>query len=329
MTTAPQKLDTVPSILEQTPFDVGVFDFGKAERANVDYFNPSIVARPDGDWLIARRSTWKQGAEFGMNDLIAFKLDTDKTPLFGQKIRIPQTATDEQFEDPRAFYHNGKTYIGACNFVWYGTRWTGAHQIFVSCDNDWKVLERNDPDYGANGTGLGQNRGHEKNWVWFVHDGQLHMVYMTTPKHHVVSFDGTLKPQEIYQTEWHYGAWKYGQQQGNTPKIGGGTSPIRIGDEYFTFMHSSTLMENKRRRYHMGAIAFEAKPPFCITKITPEPILSGSKYDQWSERKPPCTFPGGAILRDEKWTVVFGINDLKCGWIDISHKDLLDIMIEL
>ena len=328
MTNTLPQLDTIPSILEQSPFDVGIFSFGKAEASNIDYFNPSIVARPDGDWLIVRRSTWKPQATFGMNDLMAFKLD-GKTPTFGVKIRIPKTATDEQFEDPRAFYHNGKTYIGACNFVWYGTRWTGAHQILVSCDDEWKVTDRTDPDYGKNGNALGKNQGHEKNWLWFVHEGQLHMIYMAAPKHHVVSFDRSMGVDRMMLTEWNYGLWKHGQVQGNTPKIGGGTPPVRVGSEMFTFFHSSTLMENGKRRYHMGAMAFEAEPPFRITRITPEPILSGSKNDIWDAKKVPCVFPGGAIHRDGKWLIVGGLNDRKCFYLEMSHDDLNDILIEV
>lgn len=79
----------------------------------------------------------------------------------------------------------------------------------------------------------------------------------------------------------------------------------------------------------MGAYAFESKPPFRITKITLEPLLSGSRYDGGMPDKPPCVFCGAAIYRDNRWLVTFGVNDIKCGYAYIPHKELLERMVDL
>lgn len=330
-----QKEQEPPSILEQG-LETGIFNFGKAKTPQVDYFNPSIIKRPDGTWLITRRSTWSKEFDFGMNDIMAFSLDKDGiTPSRGFKVRIGDRFYREQFEDPRAVYHDGKTYIGACDFIWNKGKWTGAHQIISQVDNAWNLVMRYDPSFGMNRGNIGRNKGNEKNWTWFFHEGFPYLVYMTTPEHHVIRFnesdwtpDHTLDIICQYKTEWDSSVWESGAIQGSTPKIGGGTPPIRIGNEYFSFFHSSVLMENKKRRYHMGAYSFEAKPPFRVTRITSNPILSGSKYDRWNDNKPPCVFPCGALF-DDGWFVTFGVNDLDCGWLKLSHDDLLKRMIDV
>ena len=76
----------------------------------------------------------------------------------------------------------------------------------------------------------------------------------------------------------------------------------------------------------MGCYAFEAKPPFAITRITEEPLLVGSQHDYWVDMKPVVIFPCAALLRGQKWLVSFGVNDLKCGWCEIPHIDLVQKM---
>lgn len=308
--------DKVPSILEQTKWRTGIFNFRKAEHPQTDYFNCGLVERPDGLWLMARRSVWRDRLIFGMNDIVAFKLGGDDglTPQIGYKVKFVNTNTNEQYEDPRAIYHNGKTYLGCCNFVWYRIKkWTGAHQILAVVDEKWDVKARYDPIYGKNGKGLGLNTGHEKNWLWFFHEDKLNLIYSARP-HTVVEFDGYMRMVAERRTEAKL-PWAFGE-------IRGGTPPMRVGGEYFTFFHSSLPWTERFRRYYMGAYAFEAKPPFTITRITEHPLLIGSQNDPWVEKKPLVVFPCGAVMRGQNWLVTMGVNDLKCGWIEIPHTDL-------
>src|SRR5262249_11447410 len=155
------------SIYEQRPWEGALFDFGLAEHPRTDYFNPSLVDRPDGTWLVTRRSAWEDRLRFGMNDVMAFALDGTR-PTHGIKLKCLKTAAKEQFEDPRAIYHAGRTWVSMCNFEWYRTKkWTGAHQVLIEFNHDWNQLRRHDIPYGKNGKGLGLNTGHEKNWLWF------------------------------------------------------------------------------------------------------------------------------------------------------------------
>src|SRR5271157_858711 len=105
-----------PSIVQQTKWPCQFFNFGKAQPQNVCFFNCGLVERPDGLWLIVRRSRNERNIRIGYNDLMAFLLD-GKTPSFGLAIRTQHFFDREHFEDPRAIYHRGTTYISACNFI--------------------------------------------------------------------------------------------------------------------------------------------------------------------------------------------------------------------
>lgn len=73
----------------------------------------------------------------------------------------------------------------------------------------------------------------------------------------------------------------------------------------------------------MGALAFEAKPPFKPVYVTPKPLLVGSQQDVWRDRKPLVVFPCGSVIENDTWLVTYGINDLKSGYIKIPHVDLV------
>src|SRR6266404_557243 len=104
--------------------------------------------------------------------------------------------------------------------------------------------------------------------------------------------------------------------------IRGGSPPVMAEGEYWTFFHSSMPWVPGKRRYFMGAYAFEPHAPFRVTKITGGPLLVGNYRDPWKEGVPLVVFPGGAIYHDGKWFVTLGLNDLKCAWIEIPHDAL-------
>lgn len=316
-TDLPAKFSSIkncPSITQQTSWPVEYFNFGKWNEEGVNYFNPGLVQRPDGLWLIARRSKQNPKYKIGFNDLVAFKLD-NHIPAMGVKVKMRAMFPElEHFEDPRALYHNGQTYISCCNFVMRNQQWTGAHQIVQVVDRLWNSGQRYDPIYGMNGPELGRNKGSEKNWTWFFHDGNPHLIYYTIP-HQVVMFSREFQLIKAYETtpQVH---WEFGQPRGGTP-------PVLVGNEYWSFFHSSTTWKFPKRQYHMGAYAFEARPPFKITRMTLLPLLSGSRHDPYSEAKPLVVFPCGAVLENDKWFVTMGVNDLESAWIEIPHEDIV------
>ena len=315
---SPKKAAPLPdgsvSILQQTPWPVQFFNFGKAESEDIAYFNCSLVRRKDGLWLITRRSKKMRQFNHGMNDLVAFKLD-NKIPALWRKVNIATMfAGLEHFEDPRSIYHNGMTYISCCNFIIRGQNWTGAHQLICAIDANWNTVKRYDPIYGFNGKELGQQTGNEKNWIWFFHNDVPHLIYLTQP-HTVVRCDTEFVPQQTHETTWDKDLWQFGQPRGGTP-------PVKVGNEYWSFFHSSTPWGANSRQYHMGVYAFECHAPFAVTRISTKPILSGSFKDPWGPKKPLVVFPCGAVLEGGKWFVSIGVNDMASAWIEIPHSDV-------
>lgn len=314
-------MSDVHSIIEQAyPWRAGFFDFGRAKQPDVTYFNCCIHPRADADWLITRRAHWKPGQRMGHNSLMAFRLNGDLVPQVGYKIRMAGSES-EHFEDPRCVVHGGRLWVSACNFIVFNIpgnqRWTGAHQVLCRVSDDWQTSDRFDPVYGKNGPSLHANIGeiHEKNWLWFSHDGALHMIYAAVP-HEVVRWNDDITAGTVWKTPVVYCPWTKGE-------IRGGTTPVLVGKEYWTFFHSSLPWLHKKRQYHMGAYAFEAHPPFRITRMTNRPLLTGSPNDHWLPGKPACIFPCGSVYRNEKWLIVGGSNDLDCFWAEIPHEDLL------
>lgn len=317
----------VGPIESQTDWKTGFFSFGRLAFSDVNYFNCGLVERPDGIWLVTRRSKRHPNIDVGMNDVACFHLggEDGKTPgkMMAAKIQSPFPG-QEHFEDPRAIYRDGIVYLQCCNFIMRSNRtgWTGAHQIVAAMDANWDCIKRYDPDIGKNGPHLGANTGIEKNWIWFFHDGLPHLIYLTKP-HTVIQCNHDFEAQNEFVTQAEL-PWKLGDPRGGTP-------PVLVDDEYWSFFHSSTNWRTKAptRQYHMGAYAFEARPPFRITRMTEFPILSGSAYNNWVPTKPLVVFPNGALLRNGVWFVTGGSNDIESFWIDIPHKDLRELMVKV
>lgn len=306
-------LNDPPSIIEQTHWEAGIFDFSKSKphsEPGIDFFNCGLVHHKGTDWLVARRSVWQPDVPFGLNDIVTFKLD-GRVPTVGTPIQIDQQERKEHFEDPRIFAYGDRLFLSCCNFVGWGS---GAHQLLVLLDSDWKCLNRFDVPVGKNGPGVLMNSGSEKNWLWFIHEGKLHLIYMTVP-HTVLRFDSDFRVEAKHVTDTYGIQWPWGHPRGGTP-------PIRIGNEYWSFFHSAVEHARYTRRYFMGAYAFKADPPFHITRMSTWPLLAGSEKDLCGGGKPLVVFPCGALLRNGKWFVTFGVNDLASGWIEIPHEEL-------
>lgn len=328
--------DDTPSFTKQARdkgWKADLFNFGKAEEGDYDFFNPGIVRRPDGLWLLVRASERVSNIPVGQNRIWACELEGDLKPKGGPMLTFVESDGDEHFEDPRAIQWNGQTWVSCVNFKWFEDHsWTGAHQmlgIFVDQTGQpqhvgrdpgeakWVCLGRKDPPVETNKGEPGDTDGkHNKNWVFFFHDGKLHLIYTSQPWH-VIEFGSHWEDQIHHQYEGV--TWPYGT-------IRGGTPPIQVGDHFYTFFHSSMPWQGRYRRYHMGCLQFEAKPPFKPVKWTMTPLLSGSQNDPWAQRKPLVVFPCGALFENEEWLVTMGINDLKSGWVRIPHEDIFKVI---
>jgi predicted GH43/DUF377 family glycosyl hydrolase len=323
--------DSTPPISEQAKaagWQAEYYNFGKLEGDGNDYFNPSIVERPDGIWLLVRRSEpHPYGLQWGQNDVWAFMTENNGvTPTRGQRLGWRVREPSQHFEDPRGFYHPriNQTLIGACTFIWYPhQRWTGPHQCFGAFDGDWNCVRMNYPEIGGNPGAMiriEKHEDYEKNWLWWLDNETLYMLYKAKPWT-VYQFGETWVSPKVYKDE--VGAsWAWGD-------IRGGTPPVKVGDYYYTFHHSSLNWKGRYRRYYAGCLAFEANPPFRPKMITKEPIFTGSQNDTWAHTKPLVVFPCGAIHRNGEWFITMGVNDMRSAWAKIPHDSLIARMSPL
>jgi predicted GH43/DUF377 family glycosyl hydrolase len=318
--------DSVPPIAEQARlqgWECQYYSFGKLDDQGTEFFNPSLVKREDGIWLLVRASgLHPRGFIYGQNRIAALKLDDQgKQPHHGKVLHWPVDNPMQHFEDPRGFYHPrlGQTLIGCCTFLWNGPGdWTGALQAFGAFDNDWVCKKMDYPKIGGNPGKVEKvvHKDYEKNWVWWLNEERLHLLYKANPwTVHV--FQNRWSERTDYKIDGI--TWPYGE-------IRGGTSPVQVGDLFFTFHHSSLPWRGRYRRYFAGAIGFETVPPYKPRLITSEPLLQGSQQDTWAQRKPLVVFPCGALNLNGKWLISMGVNDMKSAWLELPHESLLERM---
>lgn len=301
---------------QQTDWPCGFFHFPATPGVTV-YFNPTLATIGGADYLIPRR--WVQFRP-GMwkSDIGLCRIGKNMTLTDISFPAIPATVENENWEDPRAVVHDGTLYLSCVN--WGGPSWrlVKMHQVFAKLvGNRLEVVWH--PIYGHNRDTLKANAGHEKNWTWFRHDDSWHFVYQSSPEHRVVRYQGVLDVKEWSGKVKTGEIWKHGD-------LRGGSCPVRVGNEYFCFVHSSLPSRINRRTYFMGAYAFEAEPPFEITRMTTEPMLTASHNDPHVYGGPSTVWPGGSIFRDGNWTISMGINDEACGWMKIPHADVISQM---
>ncbi len=158
----------------------------------------------------------------------------------------------------------------------------------------------------------------EKNWVFFEDDKKLLAIY-DIPTMELFEMDGAkIKPySKLSETlKWNYG------------DIRGGTPPIKYGNHFIMFFHSSTniIKRNKiGRQYHMGAMVFESKFPYEPIAITEKPIISGEKVPDSIDRLSPyiyVVFPSGVIREEDGYAISFGYNDYRCRYAKVSDEFL-------
>lgn len=310
----------VPKMDEQVAdagWEGGIFEIPSAGGRLV-YFNPA-VREGKVRHLFTRECLWNEHWSATHNRIVRFDIQGSKlvNPV---QINGDLTHPQEQWEDPRILVVGKKTFMSLA--TWYPTQNPIlVNQRIVELGAGDKVVKQWSPTFGKNGKNPMWNSGNEKNWGWFEEGGDLHFVYQTHP-HVVVSTMGDSifgAREHHYTTDWNLG------------EIRGGTNPIRVGNEFVAFFHSSIPWKTipkygLRRRYFMGAYAFDAKT-FKVTRMTMEPLLTGSEYGPTIPGSPAVVFPCGALLEPSSFYITYGINDCACGWVRIPINQVMDRMV--
>jgi len=274
------------------------------------YFNSCLFANDNTNYLIVRHAKLIGKNKF-KNTLKLYQLDDSYNVVKDLKLKIIDEVDNEQYEDPRVLFHDNKYYVGCANYQYGNIKYV--HQKVLVFDKDFNHIDNIHIEYDGNGKTIEENTIHQKNWTWFIQNNSLMIVYRMNP-HVVLEVDLTTKKvvteykhfQDISEI-WDFGECRMG------------SNPILKDGYYHNFFHSSLPWKHPKRQYFMGYYKFESVPPFKIVEISKEPILYGNEIDErvLKSTSPLVIFPCGAIEKDGKFIVSFGLNDEKTGIIKI------------
>jgi predicted GH43/DUF377 family glycosyl hydrolase len=217
-------------------------------------------------------------------------------------------------EDPRLFLRGEYLWCSFVDSTWPETNPKCVMRIgrLSEHDSNWAIDLIEQPQYGKN-----DNSTTEKNWVFFEHEG-LMCIYSANPEH--IVYDELRVRYVSPSPHWPYGP------------IRGGTAPVIYKDKWLRFFHSGLDTEPPpwRRRYYVGALLMEPKPPYNMIAIRNEPILIGSENDDLGEMersgctqyKPKVVFPAGMVETGDEYLLSVGINDAQCGIVRVKKAGL-------
>lgn len=283
-------------------------------------YNPSICAFNGRVWMAYRSHRMDRVGEGRCGVAIC-----ETAPLIKEQVANSQwldlggATGKEHHEDPRLFLFQGKMHIAFIETTFPLNRNYIAVQKYARLEHTnkgWKVAEVFRPHYGDNYADK-----QEKNWQFMEKGGQLYAIYSSEP-FVILRLAGDQVVEVIKRGAIQ---WPWGEVRGGSP-------PLRWGNLWLSFFHSSTpAIEGAWRRYWMGAITFDDN--FNLVQITHRPLASGSEADDHghdprvgSNWKPYVVFPGGAVPTEAGWDVSLGINDWRCALARIPTKMLADSM---
>lgn len=260
-------------------------------------YNASVM-RWNGKTLLAYRSGW-EGSRVRIAEL-------DESFLPGKDVELDlrhAQARDGQ-EDPRLFAHAGKLCVAFAGGGKHGDGWY-SNQLYAVLRDDLTVERVHAPRYNS-------RKRMEKNWSFFSWAGELFAIY-SIARNAVLHIQGD-------------NAYPFSETKQSLPWSGGhlrgGSSPVLVGSEYWHWFHGAhdfgDLMRGGFRTYSIGVVAFEARPPFRVTRITPNPLLLGEK----SCGNKAIIFPAGAMLRGQTWLVSAGVHDKHTDIMHWRHEDV-------
>ncbi len=168
----------------------------------------------------------------------------------------------------------------------------------------------------------------EKNWVPFEYDNELYLAYSIVPHLILRPVLGTSCCETFCQSS-ACAPWDWGVLRGGTPAL-------LAGNEYLAFFHSSINMPSVYSKgkvvlhYVMGAYTFSAIPPFQITRISAEPIVSknfyhGPNYRTWKPLH--VVFPGSFIQDEQFIWLAYGRQDHEIWIAKLDKQGLFDSLI--
>jgi len=169
----------------------------------------------------------------------------------------------------------------------------------------------------------------EKNWVPFDYNDRLLLAYSLTPHRIFHPILGTGSCETV--------AISHGSTQWNWGELRGGTPGLLDNGEYLAFFHSSkniaTIQSEGKMisHYFMGAYTFDARPPFALTRISPEPII-GEEFYSKTDYKPywkpiKAIFPCGFVFDEQYVWLAYGKDDHEVWVAKLDKVKLLKSLV--
>ncbi len=314
----------LPMDLSEIPFadkDGIILDVKNVPIRNVEYpYNAALTKDESGNYLLIFRYDIVKKGSPKLNYLAAVALDEK----LGQKDNFKGIDTLSDFSnDPRVF-KSGSQY-----FLLYNDTSSPGSQ-----DRIMKIAEFNTSNFQLKDIrNLDRKiQKKEKNWTPFSYKNgsgeEVYFIYTIDP-YTVVKLENQ---REDPLKNMHFGpnlaeiSWAWGPPRG-------GTQAELVDGEYLTFFHSSFTDRIGKRWYVMGALTFEASPPFRVTRVSPYPLLFkgiySSSHQKSSSKRLRCIFPSGFVQENDKILVSCGENDSTVKIITFDSQALLKSLIRV
>lgn len=285
-------------------------------------FNPSII-KGEEDWIFAYRMIGLDG----LRRIALCRLDSDykikKETIvpFSDVVKFSNNNSFFEramswFADPRLFRLAGRL------FVYWNSGWHEPfnHQFIVELDESTlKPIGR------AREIVLeGERRPIEKNWTFFG-DGPFYAIYSIEP-HCVMefSFEGE---NEIKFHPTVVVNWNNNGRSDSYGDLRGGAIPQRLGSYYYNFCHSVYGVPGSYM-YAPAVYRFEADYPFGPKDVSLKPLnlVNPFGFNDSPDRLNPAVkqvlYPCGAVFKDDKWIISYGVNDEYSIITEISESEV-------
>lgn len=261
-------------------------------------FNPSLTEYRDG-YLFAFRDGWR-----GSNVHVV-PLDREFAPA-GEAVRLDLWHAEANYgrEDPRLFWFRGAVHVAYIGVVG-GCAGVKTSVLYARLGDDLRAEQVFYPHLPA-------RNAWEKNWSFFEAEGGLFAVYSVSP-HRVLRVSGD-RAEFAHETPgpapWHPGT-----------EMRGGASPVRVGDEFWSFIHSSRTDPDGMKVYYTGLYTFSAAPPFRPLRIIPDAIDTANRATN-PDNYAAVLFACGAVRQGGRWVVSSGLHDR---WSELRVYDHADL----
>lgn len=257
------------------------------------------LTRWRGELILAYRTGWA-GAQCHIAGL-----DDDFRVRWSRQLALHHLRANYGREDPRLFVHNDRLHVSFIGVEGTSGSSITTHQLYAELDDDLNPTRIHAPHYAA-------RAAWEKNWSFFDHEGDLYAVYSVGPPHVVLKIDGDRAEKAFEEPNGR--PWTGGLLRGGAP-------PVRVGDEYWHWFHGCHG-QHESRRYNVGLYAFEARPPFRVTRQTPAPLMEDDPDTRPHGQYCPVLFPAGAALEGDRWLISCGVHDR---WVEIQEWDAAEV----